>query len=217
MEAVVSRYADRVDCWEIWNEPLVFTWRHPSQMPDKNGSPGMPLSAQETSELAATYAQRILEVVRNASKIIRKRDPQATLLSPGFEDFSNVPGGAKIHAFGRQIQAALLAGGMAKHVDGFCIHSYPAGFPGKAPLDDEPWRRSTGPWIRAIWRSFWNTTSIFRCTAPSSGFQLPREASAEDETAVALRCWNGCILAHQGFRLVAYFENSTTGADPRPI
>lgn len=210
VENVVSRYADRVDTWEIWNEPLLFWLRHPDHKPDKREPPTKPLSAQETEALADSYARMILEIISTASKIIRQRDPEATILSPGFADFLNAPGPV-FPEFARLVHTRLLSGGMAKHVDGFCIHSYPAGYPGKAPrLDDpQPWRKfdqaaDTGRLMQMLTQH--NVRLPLYCTE-FGGFQLSRKASVEDETAAALALLrNGCILAHQGFRLVTYYE-----------
>ncbi|MBI4616204.1 MAG: hypothetical protein HY720_21490 [Planctomycetes bacterium] len=210
VEEVVSRYADRVDTWEIWNEPLLFWLRHPGHKPDKSRPGQAPLSREETDALAASHAGMILSVIRIASETIRKRDPGATILSPGFEDFFNVPGPV-FPEYARRTYERLLTDGMAEHVDGFCIHSYPAGFPGKAPpLDDIPsWREfdeaaDTGRLAELLARH--DVRLPLYCTE-FGGFRVPRKAGAEAETAAALALLrNGSILAHQGFRLVTYFE-----------
>lgn len=217
VEKVVSRYADRVDTWEIWNEPLLFWLPHPNHKADPSKPPPMPLSAQETDALAASYARMILEVVRIASEIIRQGDPQATILSPGFEDFLNPRMGPLFGDFARKVYTRLLSDGLAKYVDGFCIHSYPAGFPGQAPPlgDPRPWRKfdqavDAGKLIQLLTQH--NVRLPLYCTE-FGGFQLPRKAGAEAETAAALALLrNGCILAHQGFRLVTYFELYDWGA-----
>ncbi len=64
----------------------------------------------------------ILEGGRRASKIIRQRDPQATILSPSFADFFNALEPV-LPEFARKVHTRLLAGGKAQYVDGFCIHS----------------------------------------------------------------------------------------------
>jgi len=210
VESVVSRYAGRVDAWEIWNEPLLFWLRHPDHKPAVGRPPREPLSAQETDALAASYAPMILEIVRTASRIIRERDPGATILTPGFEDFFNAPGSV-FPDFARNVYSRLLASGMARYVDGFCIHSYPAGFPGRAPRlrDAKAWieldrAADTGKLHELLRR---HDVRLPLYSTEFGGFQLPRKAGKKDETAAALALLrNACILAHQGFRLVTYFE-----------
>jgi hypothetical protein len=210
VESVVSRYADRVDFWEIWNEPLLYWLRHPDHNPTHNSPPREPLSAQATDALAASYAPMILEVIRSASGIIRQRDPGATILSPGFEDFFNAP--ERLFAdFARNVYTRLLAAGMSQYVDGFCVHSYPAGYPGKAPelRDTKAWaefdRAADAGRLLQMLRQHEVHLPLY--STEFGGFQLPKKASKKDETAAALALLrNGCILAHQGFRLVTYYE-----------
>ncbi len=205
IEAVVSRYADQTDYWEIWNEPLVFWLRHPHHKPEKGQKPQAELSQQQTDELAASYSDMILTVVRAASRIIRQLDPDATILSPGFADPDHFPS-PSLNAFAQTVRVNLLAGGLADHVDCFCIHSYPVGYNNPAPsLRDN----------KKAWQDFDQAadfTELIRlldqykaklplyCTE-FGGFKLSPSASVQEETAAAMALLrNGCILAHQGFR-----------------
>lgn len=197
VEAVVSRYADQVDCWEIWNEPMVFWFR---------AAKGVKAPGPEKERLAREYADMILTVVRTASEIIRKRDPDATILSPGFED---TPPGTE--TFPTTLHTDLLTGGLLKHVDAFCMHSYPVGFPSRKLPSSSPegWRAfdrsaDSSDMIRIL-QQYDKTTKLY-CTE-FGGYRLPRGAAVEQETAAALAILrNGSILSHQGYAGAHYYE-----------
>jgi len=202
-QAVVSRYAEQVDYWEVWNEPMVFWLRHPNHKPAKDQPPPAKLSARETERLATSYSDIILAVVRIASETIRRHDPDAVILTPGFADFSHFRD-PTLNDFAQMVISKLLAKGLGDHVDAFCVHSYPVGYNVAAP----------SVWNSKAWRSFdeaadssslirlldrYNVKASLHCTE-FAGFKLPQIASPEEETAAAIGILrNGCILAHQGF------------------
>jgi len=205
VEAVVSRYANTVDYWEIWNEPLVFWLRHPHHKPEKGQKQQAELSQQQTDELAASYSDMILTVVRTASRIIRQIDPDATILSPGFADPDHFPS-PSLNAFAQAVRVNLLAGGLADHVDCFCIHSYPVGYNNPAPSlrdNKKAWQdfdqaADSTDLIRLL--DQYKTKLPLYCTE-FGGFKLSPNASVQEETAAAMALLrNGCILVHQGFR-----------------
>lgn len=98
---LVERYKGRsIDSWEIWNEPN-FPARHP-WCPDPTGC---------RSGLGSGYRgtpEQLLELQKEAVRIIRKADPSAKLVSAGvsyhnrgyFDYFLRIGGGAQVDAIG---------------------------------------------------------------------------------------------------------------------
>ncbi len=199
VEAVVTRYAKDVDAWEIWNEPEVF-WFRPGKDIARAGK-----STPEEKKLIEDYAEMILTVVRTATGIIRKADPDAMILSPGFVD--PLPGS---DAFVNALHREVLDRGILEQVDAFCYHNYPLGFPsGKVPLSDpEAWRafdRSADSRDLIDLLESHGGKPLY-CTE-FGGYRLPAATEGPEETPAALATLrNGCILAHQGYRGIAYFE-----------
>lgn len=112
---IVRRYADLVDYWAIGNEPLAFWW--PEYM------------KRTPEEYVRDCGPALLEMIREASSIIRKEDPSALILCPGFVDGARKPfrniSGKKIKTHAYAMLEWLLASGMGQYVDAINLHNYP--------------------------------------------------------------------------------------------
>lgn len=145
-----------------------------------------------------------------ASETIRRHDPDAVILTPGFADFDHFQT-PYLNEFAQMVISKLLAKGLGDHIDGFCVHSYPVGYNNPAPSvwDSKAWRSfdeaaDSSSLIRLLDRH--NVKASLHCTE-FAGFKLPQIASPEEETAAAIAILrNGCILAHQGFVEMMCFE-----------
>ncbi|MBI3986742.1 MAG: hypothetical protein HY343_07475 [Lentisphaerae bacterium] len=132
-EAVVSRYADRVDTWEIWNEPLLFWLPCPNHKPDKQGPPKKPLSLEETDALAASYAdmilsayQRLIAALTGATACEVKQIPQARI-------YDSDTSGLVIKAFRRGSEDILCLWNNAPTPRTLRLHASPPSS-GEAPI-----------------------------------------------------------------------------------
>jgi hypothetical protein len=100
---LVGRYAGEVDYWEIWNEPELFWFDNR-------------IGSKETEVLF-----RVIEI---SNSVIRKKDPTAVILTPGFTpDVINCSGPGFV------LFDSLQRRGMFDLVDAVCLHNYPGAYP----------------------------------------------------------------------------------------
>ncbi len=102
VDTVSRRYRGRIECYEIWNEVRFQQGEDPA---DPGGPPMF---------YSGTLAQ-LLELSREAARIIRRNDPAACLLSPSFHNASP--------NWVRNLERYLADGGRGL-IDGISFHFY---------------------------------------------------------------------------------------------
>ncbi|MDQ7799277.1 MAG: hypothetical protein RDU76_10110 [Candidatus Edwardsbacteria bacterium] len=103
LKELVVRYAGEVDYWEIWNEPELFWF---------------------DNRIGQKETEVLYRIIRIANRVIRKRDPTAVILTPGFTpDVINCSGP------GFALFDSLQRRGMFGLVDALCLHNYPGAYP----------------------------------------------------------------------------------------
>lgn len=154
--AVVRRYKGRIAQYELWNEPYFH------DLPEDRGKP----SAFFTGSAAA-----MVELARRARLVLRREDPRAMLLTPGFVGAPN------------RLDLFLEAGGW-RYVDAVAYHFY-------AEDDREFIRLNVG--VRAVmarhgmsgW-ALYNTESGFALRGAENQPAVPGLATIDRRTAAAL-------------------------------
>jgi len=103
MAALVRRYSREVDYWEIWNEPELFWF---------------------SNKVGSKETEVLYRIIKIANSVIRKEDPTAMILTPGFTpDVINCSGP------GFALFDSLQRRGMVDLVDVVCVHNYPGAYP----------------------------------------------------------------------------------------
>ena len=98
VEQTVVRYRGTIHVWEIWNEPNLGDWLHP--------------------RAGQTLAQAYLELMQHTYPVVKRVDPQATVIG-GCVAGALTRGGPAAQ-FGRE----LLSLGASKYMDVFSFHDY---------------------------------------------------------------------------------------------
>lgn len=202
---IVRHYADLVDYWAIGNEPLAFWWpQYIKRTPEEH---------------VKDCGPSLLVMIREASSIIRKEDPSALILCPGFVDgarkpFRNIKGGKiKTHAYA--MLEWLLASGMGQYIDAINLHNYPTFKKNEGRL------YSLKPEYLVNWREFDQTTDSSEVlglleryklnlpiwTTEFGGFRLganPGENEFRRQAMAILR--SAAIIAHQRGEGILFFE-----------
>jgi len=111
VRALAKRFRDQVDYWEVWNEPCGF-WFH------RGGKHGEKLYEKDYAEECSPI---LAAVIRIASEVIRREDPDGKILTPGF-----VPGAKEPGSEVYRMVEKLFQMGMAEWVDFINLHIYPA-------------------------------------------------------------------------------------------
>lgn len=110
VRAMVRRYRNQMDYWEIWNEPYGFWFGGWA-----NNRPKL-FQKNYVEECAPILA----EVIKIASEEIRKGDPNGKILTPGF-----VPDAKKSGSDVFRMMEELFKRGMGDQVDFINLHIYP--------------------------------------------------------------------------------------------
>ena len=108
----VSKYADYVDAWEIWNEPANPTY----PLLDLNVS---------TPENMTKIAQFYYSMVQTASPIIRQYDPTAKIVL--FGGLNLYSGGDPHLTLDKEFARQLAAMNIEQYGDAISVHAYPWG------------------------------------------------------------------------------------------
>ncbi|MEM2099364.1 MAG: hypothetical protein QXU99_06465 [Candidatus Bathyarchaeia archaeon] len=106
----VSRYADYVDAWEIWNEPA---------------TPAYPLLNLNVKENLTEIVVCYLKMVQIASPIIRQYDPTAKIVLLGGLNLWS--GGDENLLLDKEFSRQLSALNVGKYGDVISVHAYPWG------------------------------------------------------------------------------------------
>jgi|GEM_PF-2940631 len=143
VRALARRYRDKVDYWEIWNEPYGFWFGGPAKTKKK-------LYAKDYAEECSPI---LAEVIRTASEVIRQETPDGKILSPGF-----VAEAKKAGSDPYRMMEKLFQMGMGDWVDFINLHIYPLGFR-EVPLAPSGWKvdgKEVVSWEKTLknWRQF---------------------------------------------------------------
>lgn len=110
VRAVVRRYRDQVDYWEVWNEPYGFWF----------GGWGNERKKLFQKDYAEECGPILGAVIRVASEVIRQEDPDGKILTPGF-----VPPAKEAGSEPYCMMDKLFQMGMGDWVDFINLHIYP--------------------------------------------------------------------------------------------
>jgi hypothetical protein len=144
-QCVAKRLKGRVAAWEVWNEPLLAQ----TQFGYQDGSVG-----------------HYLDLLRVASRQIRKVDPRAKIIAMGGVDAYAAGAAASRVAAAERFSRRLAAKGAARYADAVSVHAYGWGDYGPDRLD--AFARSIRL-HRKVWnRPVWVTEIGHRTTDPGS-------------------------------------------------
>ena len=130
VDRTVQTYGDRVSIWQIFNEPLNFTFSARGFSDDGFGSN---LAQRLRKAVSTRFPQMIMDMARRASAIIRRRDPSAIVTFGGFFDVTNDEQLTLRQELVRNLLEVELPSGevfrLEDVVDGLSFHVYPGRFP----------------------------------------------------------------------------------------
>ncbi|RLD98597.1 MAG: hypothetical protein DRI92_03660, partial [Aquificota bacterium] len=130
IERTVQTYGDRVSIWQIFNEPLNFTFSARGFSDDGFAAN---LAQNLRKEVPTRFPQMMMDMTRRASAIIRKHDPSAIITFGGFFDVTNDEQLTLRQELIQNLLEVTLPSGdvyrLEDVVDGISFHVYPGRFP----------------------------------------------------------------------------------------
>lgn len=129
VERTVQHFGERVSVWQIFNEPLNFTF-------SQQGFEADGFSAENAAFLEEIvpedFPPLIMDMIRRASAIIRKRDPSATVSVGGFFEVTDDTGVTPSQELIQNLLSVEMPGGetvrLEEVADALSFHVYPGQF-----------------------------------------------------------------------------------------